>query len=491
MQNIAHRMFVIAATLFVAAIAYAQQAFDLDPSFRTAITQQYVSSVLPVEEGKLIVSGKFILPQVSPFYPVYLARFFSDGTLDDSFYPSPYGGGGISAWQDRFYLGNGLVSRVLTNGELDPTFSNLNLDTLFLSGSSLDYHVFPDGRVLLAGSHSVLDSAHGFYGTYRLVWFTNTGRLDTARVHRRANGAIWYIDEMPDSKFMCSGTFNTYEDISVPHIIRIHADGVLDSTFNADITNWGIAYKFIPLADGSILAGGYFKQTNTTDTLCLMRFLPNGDLDPSYHRLHFKQSSSVTTLAYATDILQVAPDRFVITGDFDSVDGETRGGIVLVDENGNMLDEAFAGEGCGVFNYQPQFQGPIYPARALIGITPTPNGNYYIYGSYHGYDDGTTNDPLQRFVSRLYGLSVGVAEHQKLNLNLYPNPATTAVTLHLEKVPTNANVVMRDALGREVFQQRITDHYTSLSVNDFSPGLYLFEIWSNGNRVGSERLVVE
>ena len=63
--------------------------------------------------------------------------------------------------------------------------------------------------------------------------------------------------------------------------------------------------------------------------------------------------------------------------------------------------------------------------------------------------------------------------------------------MQLEDFPTNAMLVLRDALGREVLQQRITDHYPSLSVSDFSSGLYLLEICSNGKRIGAQLVVVD
>ena len=91
----------------------------------------------------------------------------------------------------------------------------------------------------------------------------------------------------------------------------------------------------------------------------------------------------------------------------------------------------------------------------------------------------------------MYGLSVGIAEHQQLHLTLYPNPATTAVTLQLENIPTNATVIMRDALGREVLQQRITRHYTILGTAGLGAGVYVVEVWESGQRVGVERVVVE
>ena len=51
-----------------------------------------------------------------------------------------------------------------------------------------DYHVYPDGRILLSGAHSLYDTARGFVGIYNLIWFTNTGYLDTTKTTATATG---------------------------------------------------------------------------------------------------------------------------------------------------------------------------------------------------------------------------------------------------------------------------------------------------------------
>jgi hypothetical protein len=137
------------------------------------------------------------------------------------------------------------------------------------------------------------------------------------------------------------------------------------------------------------------------------------------------------------------------------------------------------------------YAGPVFAGYSLVGIVPAPNGSYYIYGVYHGYNDGTTNDPTQRFISRLYGLNVGIAEQERITFKLYPNPASTQLTVELEQLPEQGELLLRDALGREMLRERIAGHYPTLSVQQLPAGLYLLEVWSKGQRVGSERVVVE
>ena len=112
--------------------------------------------------------------------------------------------------------------------------------------------------------------------------------------------------------------------------------------------------------------------------------------------------------------------------------------------------------------------------------------------AYTGYSDGATNDTQQRFVTRLHVGDITTGATSAIAppvISLYPNPSSGNVTLELERVPGNALLVVRDALGREVLRQRVTDHYTMLTLS--SSGMYVMELWDGTSRVAVRRIVVE
>ena len=56
-------------------------------------------------------------------------------------------------------------------------------------------------------------------------------------------------------------------------------------------------------------------------------------------------------------------------------------------------------------------------------------------------------------------------------------------------MPGNAQFVLRDALGRELLRQRVSHHYTTLSIA--RSGVYMLELWDASGRVATERVVVQ
>lgn len=372
------------------------------------------------------------------------------------------------------------------NGLIDPSFIHLNSGPYFSSLQGGDYHVFLDGRVLLGGSHTVNYPAGGYSGQHQLIWFTNTGYLDTTRVHRKGNGAVMRFRELPDGKFICSGFASYFDGHAVDRIFRVHADGAVDTTFSTGVFT-GLAVTFLPLADGRVYAGGNFRRSATPlDTLRLVRFMPDGELDPSFNMPHFDQG--VMTYPDGPTIGKITPyqdGKLFVMGNFQYVNGEPRRGICVIDSTGALTD-LFDDCGVGLFTFMGITNGSI------SGILPYGDADWIVWGSYTGYSDATISDPSQRFVSRLFGgdLTTGYSmSAPKQAFMLYPNPSSGSATLQVDQLPPDAQLVLRDALGREVLRRRVSDHYTTLMLGQ--SGVYVVELWSQGRRLSTQRLVVE
>jgi hypothetical protein len=221
-----------------------------------------------------------------------------------------------------------------------------------------------------------------------------------------------------EGKVLCSTQGTQYEGQSVGKVFRIHADGALDTTYQSPLSSFGWVEVIHPFPDGSALLGGAMRLVGGTDTLSLLKLRPDGSLDEDFELLDFRINTFFTLYPLLNDLHVLEDGRMIIVGDFEAIDGIARECIAMVNADGTLDLEHFNGVLCGDFDNQ------IIPYRYLKGITPAPDGSYYIYGAYHGYHDGTTNYPQQRFISRLYGLDVGIAERNALPpLVPYPNPA--------------------------------------------------------------------
>lgn len=494
------------AAMLVAALksysACGQWSFYLDTSFVSAIVQRNANSLLLADDGRLVVSGIMRFSEELPATDYSLARLNADGTWDQTFFTSGYGGGRLNAWQpDRFYVRGTYTPRRVwsATGQSDNSFAvGVGVVPYFLPTVGGDFHVYPDGSVVISGTHTLSDTARGFVGQYRLVWFSNEGYLDTTRTHRQANGPIWEFKELPDGKFICTCSCTQYEGQPVSRVFRVHADGSLDTTFQSTI-NAGNIYEIEPLPDGKVLLGGNFRFTGAPqDTVRLARLHADGTRDTAFASLAFAGNGSwwspSGTIVF--DIFPFHGSNHIIAGQFTSVNGELRKGLCMVDEDGNLLD-AFDECGVGPFTYQGSTN-----ATPLNVYWNQDSTAIYICGAYAGYDDGNTNDPDQRFVSRLLvsELSVGVEQHgvkepPATAFGVYPNPARDQVLLRYDfgDSATTTSAVLRDAVGRIVATIPLdgTMGQKAFDVAQLTPGTYLIQYFSAVGLAGSVPLVVQ
>jgi len=462
--------------------AVAQQPFDLDTTFRAQFNDWYVSSILPIGSGDVIISGRIKFAGDEDFRSGALLN--TDGSRDLGFADVTYMGGKLTPWDDRLYAQNAIgVRRLFIDGSLDVAFNLVNAP-YFMALQGGDYHVYPDGPILMSGVHQLNYPAGGYVGFYNLIWFTASGYLDTTKTHRSGDGVIYRFKELPDGKFICTGPMSVFDGHPTSNIFRVHADGSLDTTFYTGV-NWGQAFAYLPMPDGKCLTAGLFMIEGNADTLQLVRFMANGSLDPSFNNtMRFGIAPPVTgafDLGVPNSITQLDEARLIIAGTFRDIDGVTRGSLCVIDSSGNLLNDFFDTGGCGPHTYQG------YTDAGVQDIMFTADSMCYIWGEYHGYDDGTTNDLGQRFVTRLYGPDFHTALSEQGNasavVQVYPNPSNGTVTLQLERLPRDATLVVRDALGREEQRRKVTDHYTTLDLHRASSGVYLLELWDAQGRI--------
>lgn len=501
---IAHRSVLVMVAIWVAITSYAQWQFQLDPSFRTVATRLHVSSILPLENGNVIASGELKFPNDQN--DIRLSGLLSDGQRDETFNNSALGLGKIVPWGDGFYVGsNTIVRRVLLpSGENDQNFRlGYMAQPYFLSLQGGGYHVYPDGRLLMSGAHLLRDSIRGFEGLYNLIWFTNTGYLDTTKVHRRGNNVVYRFKELPNGQFICSGTCTVFDGEEVDWIFRVNADGTTDTTFRTGVF-WGDALDYLPLADGRCYVAGSIRRNQAPDdTLAVARFMPDGSLDPNFNIPHFALNGlfnhglGVSSSGFGPEARSITPwegGRMIITGYFGSVNGQIRGGICMLDSTGALLD-AFAGCWASPFIYDNSSYGGI------TGFVPAGDGeHYYIHGSYRGFNDGITNDPEQRFVTRLRVTEdhtdvAGSLSSKVAKFTLHPNPSNSSVIFDMNtpRQSDNATVLVHDLAGRVQDQQYIMGGLGRLvlETSHLAAGTYLVTLKVDGMTLGTQRLVVQ
>ncbi|MGI4760329.1 MAG: IPT/TIG domain-containing protein [Janthinobacterium lividum] len=264
----------------------------------------------------------------------------------------------------------GGVLRLNANGSLDPTFAptgtgiNYDVDAMVLQ---------PDGKVLIGGKFSTYNGASCRYLT-RL----NADGTRDASFNLTGTGLNSFVQSLalqPDGKIMVGGVFSNYNSTIRNAVLRLNADGSLDTSFS--IAGTGIVGNIGTIAvqaDGRLLVGGYIERFNGASPGSLVRLYPDGSLDNSFR---------VTPLSGSTVLTQtIQPDnKILISGAIYGPNGRQQS-IVRLLTNGS-LDYSFSPVGSGLNS-------------AVQAMAVQPDGKVVVAGNFNEY-----NGLVHNYVARL------------------------------------------------------------------------------------------
>lgn len=232
-----------------------------------------------------------------------------------------------------YIASNASIIRYNQNGTIDSSFGNNGIVTTNyggLSASANDVTLQPDGKIILAGQTSFLDSRRI---DFALARFNINGSLDTSFGNNgyttvdfagdtySPNDSIKSIKILPDGKLIVAGNAGFTQSQRIG-LVKYNADGSIDQSFgnNGKIntlvgSSVGVGSLIIQNDGKLIVAGGsYAYQSGTDNDFTVVRFNSDGSLDQS-----FGFNGKVVTDFFnggddATDLIIQDDNKIVVTG---------------------------------------------------------------------------------------------------------------------------------------------------------------------------------
>ena len=151
--------------------------------------------------------------------------------------------------------------------------------------------------------------------------------------------APYKIAQLPDNKILIAGLFSSYNGVSVNKIFRLMPDGTIDPTFVCGVTAINEIYDFEVLADNTIIIAGDFSYTSGGVTKYdIQKLNSDGSVNNTFHLAGTGLPSGISYYLYAVEI---TPDgKILIGGYFTSVNGTSKYGLARLNSDGT-LDAGF------------------------------------------------------------------------------------------------------------------------------------------------------
>ena len=308
-------------------------AVEVDWTFRPVFeVLGSVQVVAPLADGSCYAAGNFT--RIGGESRASLVRLRPDGEVDTAFMPARSAaisallaqpgerlllGGNFSAGGDVRY---NRLERINADGTPDASFN---------PGDGCDGEVSalaaqPDGKILVAGSFSHVN------GVSRgcIARLATDGTLDgTFATGDGFVGDVYCLLRQPDGKIVVGGRFSTYNGVTCNRIARLEADGTMDTSFK---TGDGFNPYVTSLAlqsDGKIVVGGYFWNYNGIARNNIVRLNADGSLDTTFV-VGTGFNSSVN------EVLVPPGGGVIVAGAFSSYNGTACKSIVRLTDTGGL-----------------------------------------------------------------------------------------------------------------------------------------------------------
>ncbi len=219
------------------------------------------------------------------------------------------------------------VARMNADGTLDTSFTVANIPGI---ATVRALAVQPDGKVLVGGSFSQV----GGRSQRGLVRLNADGTLDTSFADPQINSLVRAIAVQGDGKIVIGGLFTSVAGQVRNRIARLNVDGTLDTGFNPNADGW--VHAIALQGDGKVVFAGTFNNVSTSGRTKVARVHANGDVDGTF-------TPNITGLTgFAVNAVAVQSNgKIVIGGDFLQADGVNQRRVARLQSDGSR-DSSFA-----------------------------------------------------------------------------------------------------------------------------------------------------
>ena len=432
-----------------------------------------VSVVADQPDGKVLVGGSFTT--WNGVSANGIVRLNKDGTRDTVFSTNIGSGPSGSSFMQILAIFVKKDGKILVGGTFDSwngssvsclvqlnsdgtrdTNFNVNYGGSFDFVSSID--VTENGNIVLGGSFSEWN----YQPTGNIVRLGPGGETDYAflsNIGSGASGTVRKLKIQSDQKIVLVGNFDTWNSTTVNNIVRLNADGTIDTAFTANTGTAGDApfeqiYSLVIQQDGKIVVGGYISSWNSTSASNIVRLNSDGTLDTTFAtNVGVGASSSVDALAVDAD------GKILVGGNFYEWAGVTVNYLVRLNTNGTR-DTAFTTAIGTAGN------------SAVFAIDVLPNGSIVLGGAFSSWNGFTVGGLIEL---RPYTGTVILLENVSANVLYYDTLALTSLS-DVDIVSASSN----DLFARGSSTWGASPLRSAFSVNSFARDLIATRVDSAG-----------
>ena len=399
-----------------------------------------VSTVVYEPDGKLLVGGSFtqLHPEnnLSSVATPYCVRINADGSVDETFIPSPNQvvdaiavqpdgnvilGGYFTSLQPLDKLTptpRNFIARVNSFGVPDSTVAPDEAGTVFVSAT------MANGQILVGGTFLSIGGVTRNY----IARLNADGSLDGSFTPT-VNGPVQSMAVQSNGQILIGGSFNQVDGFVRNFMARLNPNGTIDGAFNPSPD--AAVNAIVPLSGGQILIGGGFTSfapngsTTTYGLSYLARLNNDGSLDLTFNP---NPSGGVFAIALQSD------GMIVVGGGFNSIGGFQRSYIARLQADGRIDPNPFDPEANSVvYAVAVQGDGKILIGGGFTGVIPQTGKTGTPVSLNTGYGTVTVPAPGTSATTPIYVNHLArLNKDGTLDTTFFPDPSAAVIALAVQ-----------------------------------------------------------
>jgi len=418
----------------VGGIARLHSNGQLDTSFKTGlgffVKINHIPNCIHIQnDGKILIGGRF--NSYNTTYAINIVRLNQDGTADTSFNATNVSGfnetkGTVYAIQTQS------DGKIIASGDFD-------VSDKFESWNLIRFH--PNGS--LDKSFTLMGGVHGYTSV----------KLNCCS----ANITDLAIQE--DGKIILVGNFHKHNLLNFRHIMRLNADGTVDSSFKIGLGTDNIIQSVFLQKDGKIIISGWFGTYNGIARSNMARLNQDGSLDSGF----IAQVDNCST--FCTMVSKLLPDGRILNSSNN----------MILEPNGTADTILWRKTS---FNY-----------GAVSHVLDQADGKILVCGNFGNYEGQTA-----RGILRFEASPVGVSQlnREALKFNVFPNPMQDYADIVFENPVQHGSLIVTNLLGETLLHiPHITGTSYRLERQAFPAGMYILNLATKHAKSSKKLIVID
>ncbi|MBK8632705.1 MAG: T9SS type A sorting domain-containing protein [Saprospiraceae bacterium] len=258
-----------------------------------------------------------------------------------------------------------------------------------------------------------------------------------------------------DNNLLLYGSKISYDGSDTSCVVKVNADGNRNTSFNSELPINRFASTAIKVNE-SVLVGGLIQEEGSFSATAFMAKLsPDGSIDDN-----FRADVSHSSLNSRVDrIIEIYPNRYMISGIFDTYNGEIVPNAAIIDSFGNYIKE---------------FPIGLSNVEAIYCATANKDNEIFVGGRFLA-------DGRNASLVKLRDLQTNVNQTVLDNgMNAFPNPVVVGSNIYIdlgkEVINKKSKIsVIEAATGKMIYSTVTNTNNAIINTQNFGTGLYLVQ----------------